>query len=106
MSWELDFWGKYRHENNAVQAELLATEEARKVVLSEIVTNIAVAYFQMRNLDDQLEITKSTLASREKYYDIINERFKSGYISEVDKVQIEQQVAIAEAIPNIQRQMI
>lgn len=106
MSWELDFWGKYRHENNAVKAELLATEEARKVVLSEIVTNIAVAYFQMRNLDDQLEITKSTLASREKYYEIINERFKSGYISEVDKVQIEQQVAIAEAaIPNIQRQI-
>ncbi|QOG03226.1 efflux transporter outer membrane subunit [Flavobacterium sp. MDT1-60] len=106
MSWELDFWGKYRHENNAVQNELLATEEARKVVLSEIVTNIAVAYFQMRNLDEQLEITKSTLSTREKYYDIINQRFKNGYISEVDKVQIEQQVAIAEAaIPNIQRQI-
>ncbi|WP_163409321.1 efflux transporter outer membrane subunit [Flavobacterium ajazii] len=106
MSWELDFWGKYRHENNAVQSELLATEEARKVVLSEIVANIAAAYFQMRNLDEQLEITKSTLSTREKYYDIINQRFKSGYISEVDKVQIEQQVAIAEAaIPNIQRQI-
>jgi multidrug efflux system outer membrane protein len=106
MSWELDFWGKYRHENNAVQSELLATEEARKVVLSDIVANIATAYFQMRNLDEQLEITKSTLSTREKYYDIINERFKSGYISEVDKVQIEQQVAIAEAaIPNIQRQI-
>jgi len=106
MSWELDFWGKYRHENNAVQAELLATEEARKVVLSEIVSNIAYAYFQMRNLDEQLEITKSTLETREKYYEIINQRFKNGYISEVDKVQIEQQVAIAEAaIPNIQRQI-
>ena len=106
MSWELDFWGKYRHERNAVQNELLATEEGRKVVLSEIVTNIAFAYFQMRNLDDQLEITKQTLAAREKYYGIINERFTKGYISEVDKVQIEQQVAIAEAaIPNIQRQI-
>jgi multidrug efflux system outer membrane protein len=106
MSWELDFWGKYRHERNAVQNELLATEEARKVILSEIVSNIATAYFQLRNFDDQLEITKQTLATREKYYGIINQRFTSGYISEVDKVQIEQQVAIAEAaIPNIKRQI-
>lgn len=106
MSWELDFWGKFRHENNAVKNELLATEEARKVVLSEIVANIAIAYFQMRNFDDQLEITKHTLETREKYYAIIKERFEKGYISEVDKVQIEQQVAIAEAaIPNIQRQI-
>lgn len=106
MSWELDFWGKYRHENNAVKNELLATEEARKVILSDIVANIAIAYFQMRNFDDQLEITKHTLETREKYYQIITERFEKGYISEVDKVQIEQQVAIAEAaIPNIERQI-
>ena len=106
MSWELDFWGKFRHENNAVKNELLATEEARKVVLSDIVANIAIAYFQMRNFDDQLEITKHTLETREKYYQIISERFAKGYISEVDKAQIEQQVAIAEAaIPNIQRQI-
>lgn len=106
MSWELDFWGKFRHENNAVKNELLATEEARKVVLSDIVANIAIAYFQMRNFDDQLEITKHTLETRQKYYEIISERFAKGYISEVDKVQIEQQVAIAEAaIPNIERQI-
>jgi outer membrane protein, multidrug efflux system len=44
MSWEIDFWGRYRHENKAVQNELLATEEARKVVLSNIVSDIATAY--------------------------------------------------------------
>ncbi|MDL2144089.1 efflux transporter outer membrane subunit [Flavobacterium tructae] len=106
MSWEIDFWGRYRHENKAVQNELLATEEARKVVLSNIVSDIATAYFQLRNFDDQLEIAQHTLSTREKYYEIINQRFKSGYISEVDKAQIEQQVAIAEAtIPNIKRQI-
>ena len=106
MSWELDFWGKFRHENNAVQNELLGTEEARKVVLSDIVSNIAMAYFQMRNLDQQLEIANNTLAIRQKSYSIINDRFKAGFVSEVDKVQIEQQVAIAEAtIPRIKREI-
>lgn len=104
MSWELDFWGKIRHENNAVQDQLLATEEARKVVLSDIVSNIAIAYFQMRNLDNQLIIAEHTLETRQKSYNIINARFMAGYVSEVDKVQIEQQVAIAEAeIPRIKR---
>lgn len=106
MSWEIDFWGKLRHENKAVQNELLATEEARKTVMAGIVSDIATAYFQLRDLDNQLEITKQTLKTRQDSYVIITDRFKSGYTSELDKVQIEQQVAIAEAaIPNIKRQI-
>ncbi len=106
MSWEIDFWGKLRHENRAVQNELLATEEARKTVMAGIVSDIATAYFQLRDLDNQLEITKQTLKTRQDSYVIISDRFKSGYTSELDKVQIEQQVAIAEAaLPNIKRQI-
>nr|WP_315158142.1 efflux transporter outer membrane subunit [uncultured Flavobacterium sp.] len=106
MSWEIDFWGKLRHENKAVQNELLATEEARKTVMAGLVSDIATAYFQLRDLDNQLEITKQTLKTRQDSYVIITDRFKSGYTSELDKVQIEQQVAIAEAaIPNIKRQI-
>ncbi|SFC52020.1 efflux transporter outer membrane subunit [Flavobacterium phragmitis] len=106
MSWELDFWGKYRHQKKALQNELLATDEARKVVLSTIVSNIAISYFELRDFDNQLEITIHTLETRQKAYDIINERFISGYVAELDKVQIEQQVAIAEAnIPLIKRQI-
>ena len=106
MSWELDFWGKYRHQTKAFQNDLLATDEARKVVLSDIVSNIAISYFEMRDFDNQLEITINTLETRQKAYDIINERFLSGYVAELDKVQIEQQVAIAEAnIPAIKRQI-
>ncbi|MNX23339.1 Outer membrane protein OprM precursor [compost metagenome] len=106
LSWELDFWGKVRHENRAVQDELIASEEGRKVILSNLVSDIATAYFELRNFDNQLIITNQTLETRRKAFDIINSRFKAGYVSEVDNVQIEQQVAIAEAvIPSIQRQI-
>lgn len=106
MNWELDFWGKVRHENKALNAELLATDEARKVILTGIISNIAISYFQLRDLDNQLDITKKTLIARQESFKIINERFMKGYTSEVDKVQIEQQVAIAEAgIPRIERQI-
>lgn len=106
LSWELDFWGKIRHENRAVQNELLASEEGRKVILSNLVSDIAIAYFQLRDFDNRLIISQNTLETRKKAFDIINQRFLAGYVSEVDKVQIEQQVAIAEAtIPAIQRQI-
>ncbi|MGL2987920.1 efflux transporter outer membrane subunit [Flavobacterium sp. RSSA_27] len=106
MSWELDFWGKLRHEKRAAQNELLATQEAQKVILAGLVSDIATTYFQLRDLDNQLEITTQTLKLRKESLTIIDDRFKSGYTSELDKVQIEQQVAIAEAaIPNIKRQI-
>jgi multidrug efflux system outer membrane protein len=106
LSWELDFWGKIRHENRAVQNELFASEEGRKVILSNLVSDIAVAYFQLRDFDNQLAISQKTLESRQKAYDIINQRFQAGYVSEVDLMQIEQQVAIAQAsIPAIKRQI-
>lgn len=106
LSWELDFWGKVRHENRAVQEELMASEEGRKVILSNLVSDIAIAYFELRDFDNQLLITKQTLETRQKAFDLINQRFKAGYVSEVDKVQIEQQVAIAEAvIPAIEREI-
>ncbi|PKB16597.1 efflux transporter outer membrane subunit [Flavobacterium sp. 5] len=106
LSWELDFWGKVRHENRAVQDELIASDEGRKVILSNLVSDIAVAYFQLRDYDNRLLIAQNTLKSRQDGYDIINKRFLAGYVSEVDKVQIEQQVAIAEAtIPAVKRQI-
>ncbi len=106
LSWELDFWGKIRHENRAVQNELLASEEGRKVILSNLVSDIAVAYFQLRDYDNRLVISQNTFQSRQKAYDLINQRFKAGYVSEVDLMQIEQQVAIAQAtIPAIKRQI-
>jgi multidrug efflux system outer membrane protein len=106
LSWELDFWGKVRHENRAVQNELFASEEGRKVILSNLVSDIAVSYFQLRDFDNQLAISQKTLESRQKAYDIINQRFQAGYVSEVDLRQIEQQVAIAQAaIPAFKRQI-
>lgn len=106
LSWELDFWGKVRHENRAVQNELIASEEGRKVILSSLVSDIATAYFQLRDYDNRLIISQNTLKSRQDAYEIINQRFLAGYISEVDNLQIEQQVAIAEAtIPAIKRQI-
>ncbi|MBU3680831.1 MAG: efflux transporter outer membrane subunit [Flavobacterium sp.] len=96
LNWELDFFGKIRSEKGALQNELLATDEARKAVLSELVAQIASTYFNLRDFDNRLRITQRTVESRKASYDIVVKRFEKGYVSELDKVQIEQQVALAE----------
>ena len=65
-AWELDFWGKFRRATEAARANLLATEWARQEVVSTLVANVAGAYFQLRALDLQMEISKRTLDSRQE----------------------------------------
>src|SRR5580700_9897656 len=63
--WNLDFWGKYRRQTEAARAQLLATEWGQRAVISSLVANVATAYFQLRALDSELEISQRTLASRQ-----------------------------------------
>src|SRR6266404_2843126 len=64
--WNLDFWGKYRRQTEAARAQVLASEWGQRAVISSLVANVATAYFQLRALDSQLEISKRTLASRQQ----------------------------------------
>src|SRR6267154_4157702 len=58
FAWELDFWGKYRRSTEAARANLLASQWARQEVISTLVANVATAYFQLRELDLELEISR------------------------------------------------
>jgi multidrug efflux system outer membrane protein len=86
LSWELDFLGKVRHENRAVQDELTGSEEGPKVILSNLVSDIVVAYFQLRDYDNLFAIAEKTLESRQKEYDIVYQRFKAGCVFDVDLI--------------------
>lgn len=97
VSWELDIWGKIRHANRAAYAELLATEENRKSIYISLVAQIAELYFNLRGLDERLQITQRTYETRLEYLRIINLRFEKGEVSELDKLQAEQIAADAKA---------
>jgi multidrug efflux system outer membrane protein len=105
-SWELDFWGKLRHAKRAAHAEMLASEEGLKVVMTTLVSDVANLYFLIRDLDNRIEVCKQTLISRTEYYDMVNERYVKGEAAELEKLQAEQQLAVVEAaLPNLRRQL-
>jgi len=104
--WNLDFWGKYRRETEAARAQLLASEWGRRAVLTSVVSSVATAYFQLRELDLALEISKSTLASRQDSLRLTNVLAQNGSASMLDVRQSEELVYTAsETIPDLERQI-
>ncbi len=89
FSWELDFFGRIRRANEAEQARLLATQEARRAVALTLVADVARAYVDLRGLDRSLEIALRTLESRREYVALARDRFEGGVTPEVDFRQAE-----------------
>src|SRR5579862_9879171 len=104
--WNLDFWGKFRRQTEAARAQLLATEWGQRAVLSSLVANVATAYFQLRALDSELEISKRTMGSREQSLQLTRVLERNGSGSGLDVSQAEQLVYTAsETIPDLERQI-
>ncbi|MGB6198227.1 MAG: TolC family protein, partial [Candidatus Acidiferrales bacterium] len=82
--WNLDFWGKYRRATEAARASLLASEWGRRAVLTSVVSSVATAYFQLRELDMALQVSKDTLASRQDSLRLTNVLAKNGSASMLD----------------------
>lgn len=100
-SWEIDFWGKLRHAKRASYAEILASEEGLKTVTITLISDVSTYYFLMRDLDNRLAIAQRSMESRTEYFNLVNARFEGGDVSELDKLQADQQLQVAKATINI-----
>src|SRR5512143_3602905 len=58
---EIDLFGRIRREKESAFALYLASEEGRRAVLMTLVADVASTYFQLRELDTELEIAQHTL---------------------------------------------
>lgn len=106
LSFELDFWGRLRRATEAAQADLLARESASRTVVLTLVSDLAKAYFELQELDFQLELAKSTLKTRQEALDLIRLRKLVGQRSTLEIRRAEQDVSRAQAvIPDLERQI-
>ena len=105
-AWNLDFWGRYRRATEAARANLLANEWAQKEVMATLVADMAADYFQLRQLDLELEISQHTLASRKDSLQLTQTLEQHGINSLLDVRQSEQLVyTAATEVPDLERQV-
>ena len=106
LDWDLDFWGKFRRATEAARANLVATQWARREVITELIANLARAYFRLRALDLQLEISRRTLASRQDSLRLTRLLAQGGATSMLDVRQAEQLVfTAASEVPSLEQQI-
>lgn len=106
VNWELDFWGKFRRATEAARANLAATEWGQKEIIRQLVSNVAASYFTLRALDLQLEISRSTLESRQGSLRLTKVLAEGGSTSMLDVRQAEQLVfTAASEIPFLEQQI-
>src|SRR5206468_10620640 len=103
LSFEVDVWGRLRRATEAARAEVLAAEDTRQAVLTTLVSDVATAYFDLLELDQELEIAQRTLASRQQSLQLIEVRRQGGVGTLFDLRQAEQLVYSAtQVIPDSQ----
>lgn len=81
LSWEIDLWGRLRRLNEAGRAQYLASEEARRGVMLSLVSNVAIAYYELSALDQYLGIAKKTTQAFQDTYTLFDRKLKGGAAS-------------------------
>ncbi|TLY75402.1 MAG: efflux transporter outer membrane subunit [Gammaproteobacteria bacterium] len=106
VSYELDFWGRLRRSSESARARLLSSEYAKRSVAVTLVADVASAYFTLLSLDSQLEITKRTVGTREKFVELTHAQHDRGYATGLDVATAEAQAAAARAnVPDLERRI-
>jgi multidrug efflux system outer membrane protein len=96
-SYIIDFWGQYRRATEAAKANLVATQFGQNVVRTTLVSNVASAYFSLRQFDQQLEYSQKTLVADKEMLNLNTIKFKGGESAETDVLQAQLLVEQSEA---------
>ena len=104
--WEIDLFGRVRRQSEAVQAQVLASEQARRGVILSVVSTVATSYIGLRALDRQLEIARATAKNYADTLALFDLRYQGGVVSQVELFQVRSQYQQAlAAVPSLERQV-
>lgn len=104
VSWEVDFWGKFRRGIEAADASLLGSIESYNDLLVLVTAQVADAYARLRSTEEQLELARVSLEIQQRSYDIVEVLFRNGQNSELDSLQAKTQLLGTQAtIPDLEQ---
>lgn len=96
-SWEIDLFGKLRRATEAARADLLALQENQKAVMQVLVSEVASAYFNLREYDAELEYVRESITTRQESVKLVAARVTGGVAAALELDQAKTLVASAQA---------
>lgn len=82
-SWEIDLWKKLSNRKSAAYQNFLASVEGTRFVSTALITEIALAYYELIALDNEREILTETIRNQEEVLDVIRYQKEAGRANEL-----------------------
>lgn len=104
LSWEADIWGKIRNQHKSALAAYLQTQEAKKLIQTNIVAGVAQGYYNLLMLDKQLNIAQKNVDLTDSTLQIIRLQYAAGQVTSLGVQQAEaQRLAAAQLVPQFEK---
>ncbi len=97
-SWEIDFWGRIRHLEQAALQNYLATDAAQRALRTSLVAELAHAWLLQREYDQRIAIARASVASRQESTRIYTRRYRVGASSRLELTQVQTLLTQAQAL--------
>lgn len=91
-TWEIDLWGKLRHLKKAAQAELLATEKGKQLLITSLVATLAEGYYTLLGYDAELKIVRKNIELQKRAVEIVEAQKVGGRANELAVQQFRAQL--------------
>jgi NodT family efflux transporter outer membrane factor (OMF) lipoprotein len=95
LSWELDFWGRFRRAIESANANLDASVENYDDVLVTLLADVATNYVQYRVAQERIKIARANVKIQEEILALVEQQFKVG-INKVTRLDVEQAKTVLE----------
>lgn len=105
-SWEADIWGKLRSAKRGAIAGMLESDASKRAIQTQLIVDIANAYYNLLAFDKQLKITQETIDIRKKEVETLTALQESGKITSAEVLQSQANQYAAEVmVPELQNQI-
>ncbi|MBS1664633.1 MAG: efflux transporter outer membrane subunit [Bacteroidetes bacterium] len=105
-SWEVDIWNKLHNAKKAAVSRYLSTVEGRNFVVTNLVAEIADAYYELQALDKQLEILESNITLQQNALHIVRVQKEATRVTELAVRKFEAEVSKTQSMRYDLRQRI
>jgi NodT family efflux transporter outer membrane factor (OMF) lipoprotein len=96
-SWEVDIWRRLRNLRDAAINRYLASVEGRNFMVTRVVAEIAMTYYELMALDQQLEVIQTTIELQQQSVDVAHIQFTAAEVTAVAVSRLEAEVRRYEA---------
>ncbi len=72
-SWEIDIWKKLRNSTEVARLEYLASMEGRRFLITNLVAEVAQAYYELIALDNQLENLEKNIEIQQNALEVVKQ---------------------------------